>query len=102
MSQRKKCPRSCNTCSSQKESKIERNNMIYGITGKKQAGKDTLAKALKLENPKFVVLHFADHLKALCADIFGLGDYQLNDSIGKEEDLPQGVEMDQWLYDMEE
>jgi len=46
--------------------------MIIGISGKKQSGKDTLAKFLKL-NYDAKLYAFADPLKqSICMDIFGL------------------------------
>lgn len=70
---------------------------IYGITGKKGHGKDTLAKFICEKNKTFVVLHFADSLKKMCCDIFGLSHEQLNDSVLKEQLLEKHIDMDLFL-----
>lgn len=51
--------------------------MLIGICGKKQHGKDTIARILAAKYG-YKVRHFADPLKATCAAVFGLNDEQLN------------------------
>ena len=51
--------------------------MIIGLTGKKQVGKDTLAKHL-IEKYGYVKYAFADSLKQACKEIFLLNDEQMD------------------------
>lgn len=74
--------------------------MIYGITGKKFAGKDTLANALKKADPKFTILHFADQLKYLCTQIFPVTAVQLTDPLEKEKPFDMPINMDLYTIDM--
>jgi hypothetical protein len=46
--------------------------MIYLISGKAQHGKDTFAYLLQQKLPgKTVILHYADHVKAVCRQVYG-------------------------------
>lgn len=51
--------------------------MLIGICGKKQHGKDTIARILEARYG-FRVRHFADPLKTICAAVFGLNNEQLH------------------------
>lgn len=57
--------------------------IVIGIAGKKEAGKDTAAKVL-IEDYGFRRAAFADSLKEMCAFAFGLSLYDLHDPIKKE------------------
>lgn len=54
-------------------------SLIIGISGKKQAGKTTLCENIVRSLPEGVVCiyNFADVLKDLCVDVFGLNKNQL-------------------------
>lgn len=73
---------------------------LYGITGKRGHGKDTLAKAVVEKNSEFKILHFADELKRQCGEIFGLTKEQMHDPVIKEERLSHTVFMDDFLDKM--
>jgi hypothetical protein len=75
---------------------------IYGITGYKEHGKDTLAKMVVASNPRFFVTHFADPLKNMSARIFGLSEEQMNHPVLKEAPLPSPVALDDFLDAMRE
>ena len=76
--------------------------MLIGIMGYKGHGKDTLAQAILRHNPQYRVTHFADALKEMCKEIFGLTDYDVYDPIGKETHFPFGdyIELDHYLQEM--
>lgn len=57
--------------------------VLIGITGRKQVGKDTVAKYL-CRRHGFVKYAFAQPLKEACRLLFLLSDEQLNDSVWKE------------------
>ena len=71
---------------------------IFGISGRAQSGKSTLAEYIKteLDLPDFYpewdeegmclrIVHFADALKTFLRNTMGLSDYQLNNDEGKTE-----------------
>lgn len=58
--------------------------MIYGITGKKFSGKDTLTKFIAEIEPSFFIHHFADDLKRMVMRIFGLSYEQVHNGSLKE------------------
>lgn len=73
---------------------------IYGITGAKGHGKDTLARLIigsGTQGAGFAVTHFAAALKKLCMDVFGLTDYDVNDPVGKEKPLRSPIVLDDSL-----
>lgn len=70
--------------------------MIYGITGKKGHGKDTLAQAIMAQDSSYQTMHFASLLKTMCQDIFNLRSAQIHDPKVKEEVI-QPVVMDEYL-----
>lgn len=74
---------------------------IYGITGYKGHGKDTLAKMVVGSNSRFFVTHFADPLKNMSAQIFGLTEEQMNHPVLKEAPLTQPVALDDFLDAMQ-
>jgi len=76
--------------------------LIYGISGEKGHGKDTLAKYVLAADNKFTILHFADDLKSMVGAIWGLLDYQLYDEVGKEEIFIHPINMDHSLTVMNE
>lgn len=58
---------------------------IFGISGCAQSGKSTLAQHIKDNVDNVKIIHFADYLKKVLKDLFGLDDYYLNDDKGKNE-----------------
>lgn len=74
-------------------------HIIFGISGRAQSGKTTLAEYVKKqietkpgdsfetmlfpEYPYIKILSFADYLKKILADLFLVDDYYLNDDVGK-------------------
>lgn len=81
---------------------------VYGISGLKNHGKDTLARFIQREReklgtlPSFHVTHFAYELKRLCQVVFGLTEAQVYDQDLKEVPLPEPIEMDKYLTRMGE
>ena len=71
--------------------------MIFGITGTKGHGKDTLAKLIVKHNPQYRILHFADRLKQICQNVFGLTDLQINELEHKEKLFETPIIMDDSL-----
>lgn len=57
---------------------------LYGITGKRKHGKDTLANIIVEKDPEFKIIHFVDRLKEVCGQVFGLTDAQMLDQVQKE------------------
>ena len=72
---------------------------IYGICGKKEAGKDTFAHFVIAHNPSYKIVHFADDLKDMARTIWGLSDAQVTDTQAKEAPI-QPIAMDNYLYQM--
>ena len=62
-------------------------HIVFGISGKAQAGKDTLAEhirdSLAPEIFDVHIIHMADELKRICRSMFGFTDHQLNTIEGK-------------------
>jgi hypothetical protein len=56
---------------------------IIGLIGKAKSGKDTAAQHL-VNNWNFKRVAFADKLKEICMDLFGLTEQQVNTQEGKE------------------
>ncbi len=86
---------------------------IYGITGAKGAGKDTLARAIDTAvyicnvsgatlGAPFVIEHFADPLKRMTCRVFGLTPEQVYDPVLKEAPLRGEVAMDQYTQAMKD
>lgn len=79
---------------------------VYGISGLKGHGKDTLAKYIQSERvaygegPAFKVTHFATRLKTLCKHIFRLTEADMHDMAKKESPLPRPIAMDLYLTSM--
>lgn len=64
--------------------------MIIGIAGKARSGKDTLGKEMakhfkKAYNEHYELMAFADALKSMCKDHFGLSTWQV---YGNEKEIP--------------
>jgi hypothetical protein len=76
--------------------------MYFAISGRKGHGKDTLAKAICRFNPDYKVFHFADPLKKMAGEIWGLTDEQMNSQTLKEELLYFPIEMDGYLTAMKQ
>lgn len=57
--------------------------MIIGISGKMLSGKDTIASIIKDIHPEYNIIHFADGLKSVVADLCGLDWYDINTQEGK-------------------
>lgn len=76
--------------------------MIYGITGQKGHGKDTLANFVHAEDPNFFTEHFAGDLKDLATKVFGTpGEFFIDREL-KERPLPLSIDMDFFLPRMKE
>jgi hypothetical protein len=72
--------------------------MVLGIVGKKFAGKDTLANIIKMKEPtNTVILHFADKLKEVCVDVFGIPMEYLQLPDKKETPLESPIAIDIYL-----
>lgn len=71
--------------------------MIYGITGRKQHGKSTLAAAMRAAEPTFQTLSFAGALKNVCKTVFNLTNAQMEDGILKETPFPTPIILDDYL-----
>lgn len=76
---------------------MEKHFEVYGIAGKKYHGKDTLAQFIVKHNPEFKILHFADRLKQICIEIFGITHEQAYDSKLKEIPLDRAIYIDDYL-----
>ena len=61
---------------------------IYGLVGKKGSGKDTLSSFVRGFDPHFKVLHFADRLKEICAEVFGVDPRYFHEPQLKEVPIP--------------
>ena len=70
--------------------------MIYGITGYKRHGKDTLAKLITKYNSDFNIDHFAGKLKEMCINIFNLTPYDIDE--GKELLLKHPINIDEYIH----
>jgi hypothetical protein len=68
--------------------------IIYGITGRKGHGKDSVAKFLLKKDSTFFVTHFGDAMKEMTTHIFGLTKDQLYDQTQKEVPFPQPLVLD--------
>jgi hypothetical protein len=83
-----------------------RRPQIYGIAGRKRHGKDTFARAVESAAallPKaspFYTTHFADPLKNMACDIFGLTHEQMYADELKEAPLEKPIVMDLYLATM--
>jgi len=51
--------------------------LVFGVTGRKGHGKDTFCQFVKDIDDEFQILHFAEELKNMSSDIFGLTHEQL-------------------------
>jgi hypothetical protein len=63
---------------------------LIGLMGKSKSGKDTVGQMLVEHNPKGATLAFADKLKEVCMDLFGLthDDVYTEEGKSKVTDLP--------------
>lgn len=57
---------------------------LIGLIGKSKSGKDTVGQMLVEANPKGVSLAFADKLKEVCMDLFGLTHDDVYTDAGKD------------------
>lgn len=80
---------------------------IYGLLGQKGHGKDSFAQLIQTavqnrakKGTPFTILHFADPLKHMACQIFGLTLPQCNDPQLKEQALPQPLALDLYLGGM--
>lgn len=75
---------------------------LFGVTGAKGAGKDTLAKLINQHTERpFWLTHFADPLKQMTMRVFGTSEAQMYDASSKEAPLSQPIELDRYLVQME-
>ncbi len=75
---------------------------IFGITGEKGHGKDTLAKLVVACNASFRVTHFAKRLKEIAGEIWGLTQDQMHNEKVKELPLEKPVFMDDMVWKISE
>jgi hypothetical protein len=73
---------------------------IMGVCGLKRAGKDTLAKLIQQNNPKFRITHFADKLKQFSSEIFDIEYKRFEENDLKEKPFDIPIHMDDFLSDM--
>jgi hypothetical protein len=75
---------------------------IYGITGARGAGKDSLARFINMAAfPLFVIRPFAGPLKRMVREIWPwVTEEHMNDPVVKEQDLPEPVAMDYHVDEM--
>lgn len=73
--------------------------MILTISGRRRHGKDELAKRIQ-KRCGVSIIHFADHLKAMVAQVFGYSMADLNCTEKKEETIAP-VQMDDYIGGME-
>ena len=59
-------------------------NMLIGVAGPKNSGKDTFAERFKLEVPTAIIRAFAEPVKRTCQQLYLLSDLQLYDTDAKE------------------
>lgn len=76
---------------------------IYGITGLKGHGKDTLALAIcgHKTGSNFKITHFADALKGISREVFGLTSYDVESQEGKESFFEVPITIDNFLESLE-
>ena len=75
---------------------------LFGITGAKGSGKDTLARLINQHTSNlFWTTHFADPLKQMTMRVFGVTEQQVYDPVLKESFLSTSVVMDDFLAKME-
>lgn len=72
-------------------------SQVFGISGRKGHGKDTLAVAMTDMDCDFKIIHFADELKRISMEIFGLTHHQVHDPVFKEMSLAAPIYMDNYL-----
>jgi hypothetical protein len=70
---------------------------LFGITGKKEHGKDTLAKMIVEKRGDFKIIHFADDLKNIAQSLYGLTYAQCYDTVGKETPFDKPCVMDEYV-----
>jgi len=68
-------------------------SLVVGVTGKKRAGKDTVAAILSdaLKKDSVLIVNFADPLKGACAALFDLSEQQLYGAAKETVDARWGV-----------
>lgn len=72
---------------------------VYGIMGNKGHGKDTFANILVSSNKgaSFTIIHFADALKDLVVNVFGITRYDVETQEGKEAKFAVPINIDLFL-----
>lgn len=78
------------------------NKQIIAVCGRKKAGKDFFAKLIKDYDPNFVIVHFADRIKAMLVSIFPISDHDLQNSILKDMPFSSFINMDEYIDKMSE
>lgn len=73
---------------------------IYGITGKKGTGKDSLAKLVKEYDADFQIIRFADDLKWMSHKIFNFPLEFMESQEEKARKLETPIQMDDYLSEM--
>lgn len=68
---------------------------ILGLSGRKEAGKDSFARCVLRHNSDFIRIGFADRLKTLCREVFSLTDSQVNHD--KETHFPDPINIDLYV-----
>lgn len=71
--------------------------MIFGITGNKRHGKDTLARAVQHLDPEYQILHFAGPLKEIAQEVYLLTHAQCHDDAAKEFPFAHPINLDDGL-----
>lgn len=73
---------------------------VYGFSGKKGSGKDTLAKMVLENNPKFKILHFADRLKEICSVVFNINSDYFHVPEMKEVPFEKPIFIDDYIFSL--
>lgn len=76
--------------------------VVYGITGKKEHGKDSFAALVKAYNKDFQILRFADDLKLMASEIFDIPLELMHSTAGKTHIFPEPIFMDNYLTKMQD
>lgn len=75
--------------------------MRIAITGKKGHGKDTFAKMIQAKDSSYIITHFAQRIKTVCAEVFEIPEETFHDPIAKEEKLDLPIVIDSYLDKLE-
>jgi len=70
---------------------------LYGITGRKGHGKDTLARLIAEADPGFIIVHFADALKQMASRIFEMPENIFYDNTQKEQLFSTPIKLDNFI-----